>query len=126
MKLKIVQKCAIIKRGKILLIKRSKEARSYHGCWDLPGGNLKKGEKLDFALKREVKEETNLKINKTVVFNAFLSEPNEIMIGFISKDSKGKVKTSKEHTDYKWINLKKTKKMKIQPVIKKLLSNLIK
>lgn len=52
----------IIEEDKILLIK--KVTGPYDGKLDLPGGSLKFLEKPEDTLKREIKEETGLKITK--------------------------------------------------------------
>lgn len=51
---------AIIRTGDtLLLVKHAKGGRTY---WLLPGGGVDKGETLEQALTRELKEETNLDI----------------------------------------------------------------
>lgn len=44
-------------QGKILLQKRSQNCRNEQGRWDIGGGALEFGEKLEDAVKREVQEE---------------------------------------------------------------------
>lgn len=44
-------------KGNILLQKRSQECRDEKGRWDIGGGALEFGEKLEDAVRREVKEE---------------------------------------------------------------------
>lgn len=46
-----------------ILIKKSKGP--FKGRWDLPGGKLDFGETADEALKRELKEETGLKVKSS-------------------------------------------------------------
>ena len=46
--------------GQVLLIRRGKEPRI--GQWSLPGGRVERGETLEEALRREVREETGLEI----------------------------------------------------------------
>jgi len=47
----------VVKKRKVLLIHRFKYGNEY---WVVPGGGVEEGEGLEEALKREIKEETNL------------------------------------------------------------------
>lgn len=47
--------------GKIFLQKRSPEG-SYPGCWEMPGGKVEPGERLEDATYREWKEELGLHV----------------------------------------------------------------
>ena len=61
-------------RGKLLLGKRSKNARDEHGRWDPGGGGLKHGQSVEESLKREVLEEyaaTPKRIDFIGYFDAF-------------------------------------------------------
>jgi len=51
------------KKSQILLLEKNPKKRSGFNPphWDLPGGRLKKGDRLDQALLREVKEEIGIK-----------------------------------------------------------------
>ncbi|HFC76896.1 MAG TPA: nucleotide exchange factor GrpE [Candidatus Moranbacteria bacterium] len=49
--------------GEVLLLKRAKGEKTHAGEYDLPGGSMEKGEVIKDALKREIKEETGLKID---------------------------------------------------------------
>jgi len=52
--------CAVIVRDKkILLIHRIKEGREY---WVVPGGGVESGEDMEKALRREILEETGLRL----------------------------------------------------------------
>jgi len=44
-------------RGNILMAKRSKNARDEHGRWDIGGGAIEFGAKMEDTLKREILEE---------------------------------------------------------------------
>ncbi|MBI4443151.1 MAG: NUDIX domain-containing protein [Acidobacteria bacterium] len=50
----------IIEQGKVLLVRRGSEPMQ--GEWSLPGGLLELGEELAQALRREIEEETGLRV----------------------------------------------------------------
>jgi mutator protein MutT len=59
----------IIENGRILLVERAREPlRDY---WSLPGGVVETGERLEEALRREVREETGLEIENLSLFEIF-------------------------------------------------------
>lgn len=58
----VVLKGLIIKKGKLLLIKRSDQDDVVGGTWECTGGKLEFGETLEAALVREIKEEVGLVI----------------------------------------------------------------
>lgn len=59
----------LCKSSKILLIKRLKEP--FKDCWALPGGFVDENEDLEDAAKRELLEETSIKIDKLEQIGAF-------------------------------------------------------
>lgn len=48
---------------RVLLIKRGREGEPYYGCWALPGGFLVMDEDLDTCVRRELEEETGVKLS---------------------------------------------------------------
>lgn len=92
--------------GKILIIKRSSESRTNPDKWELPGGKVDQGEPFDQALKREVKEETNLTISLDHVVG--VSEQNLTLIRAVhiilsAKVEEGELNLSSEHDGYAWV-----------------------
>ncbi len=48
--------------GKILLCKRSQNAKNERGCWEAPGGAVEFGETLEHAITREMKEDLGVEL----------------------------------------------------------------
>ena len=61
----------------ILLIQRGREPRK--GQWSIPGGKIEKGEPIEAALKREIAEETGIRVSVGPLLNVFeLIEENGV------------------------------------------------
>ncbi|HPT08442.1 MAG TPA: NUDIX hydrolase [bacterium] len=100
----------IINNGKLLILKRIKDTYE-GGLWDLPGGTLEDGEDLSEGIKREVFEETGLKIKNPGLFyyssNIDIKKNKQfITIIFIvelnNKNKFIKINTN-EHSQFEWI-----------------------
>lgn len=59
---RFAQKAFITNEGKLLLVKKSEDDPFHPNEWEVPGGRMEFGEKLDEHIKREVKEEVGLDI----------------------------------------------------------------
>lgn len=59
----------IFEDGKILLVERGTEPLK--GYWSIPGGIVETGEKLEEAIRREVREETGLDVDPYFMFEIF-------------------------------------------------------
>lgn len=118
----------IIRRGnKILVLKRSLDDDHKPGVWETAGGGMDKAETPQNALKREIKEETNLEVKILEPFNAFSFKKDtgesKVGITFVCKYVSGKIKLSEEHVDYKWIEPSEFAKMKSLPSLHKEIRN---
>lgn len=109
-------KSFIVNENKLLIIKRSDDNVQKPGIWEIPGGRLNPNEDQIVGLKREIKEETNLDIDviKPLTIRKFTREDNQKieLTNFLCKlpDAlNNKLKLSKEHTDYEWVELNKVK-----------------
>jgi 8-oxo-dGTP diphosphatase len=60
MKALLVAACAVIDRdGRVLLAKRPK-GKQHAGLWEFPGGKVERGESVELALVRELREELGI------------------------------------------------------------------
>jgi 8-oxo-dGTP pyrophosphatase MutT (NUDIX family) len=84
-------------KKRILLLKRSSYVEKYANEWDLPGGHLKENENMLSGLKREVFEETGLKIREPIFFKSL-----ENLHFFTAFYDSQPVKLSHEHTNFKF------------------------
>ncbi len=119
---------AIVKKdNKILLVKRRRDP--YKNTWMFPAGFVKFGEHPEETIKREVEEETNLKVLSTKLFNIAQSiddprAPGHLIFEYLAT-VKGKIKNSdkEENIDIGWFDLKNSPEIGWQQhkeIIKKL------
>lgn len=103
----ITVKGICVYNGKTLIMKRVRPSTDGLGYWELPGGGLEFGETPHEALKRELREETGLKIKiikPIYTFTAIREDYQTVGIGFLAIPEDDHVHISEEHTDYKWVN----------------------
>lgn len=93
----------LIKNNEILLVKHT-----YSDQWFLPGGGLKKGEKLENAIKRELNEELGVEVKKIQLHGAyqnFYEGKRDYIIVFISENFKIYPKKDQEIEQYGFFDL---------------------
>jgi 8-oxo-dGTP diphosphatase len=114
-------------QGEILLGKRNEKARFYAGYWGLPGGLPEYGEKMEDAVKRELKEELGVEVTEVKrAENVYERLPNKdckihgVDIPHYCK-IKGTPKPKDETLEVKWFNPKQIKKMNLAYIHKDIL-----
>lgn len=96
---------------KVLLIKRKNEP--FKDQWALPGGFIEDSEDLEAAAKRELQEETGVKVKGMEQVRAFGRPGRDprgrtISIAFVSRIyAEEEVKASDDAKDAKWFDLNK-------------------
>jgi ADP-ribose pyrophosphatase YjhB (NUDIX family) len=93
---------AVIVMDKSLLFLKRKNQPAM-GQWWFAGGRIRKGESLEEALHREVKEELGLEISTYKLINAYsrvFPERHDITIAYLCKCKEGKVTLNSEHSEY--------------------------
>tara|TARA_Y100000310_G_scaffold253790_1_gene260745 strand:- start:9240 stop:10160 length:921 start_codon:yes stop_codon:yes gene_type:complete len=105
--IKILAMCLVFHKNKLLIIKRIK-SDAQGSKWDFPGGSLHNSENIDKGIKREIKEETGISIKKVEKLDMIglrnTRKRNYLLFFYKAKINKKKIKLSKEHDNYKWIN----------------------
>ena len=112
---KIVEKIAVAgvvkKNGKILIVQRGDSDEYLSGLWEVPGGKREPSEKTIDGCKREVEEETGIKVkvgDPIGIFEYKVEKSEQIrevtQINFLVKPiGKVEVKLSSEHKNFAWI-----------------------
>ncbi|MEM5820318.1 MAG: NUDIX hydrolase [Candidatus Aenigmatarchaeota archaeon] len=123
-----VQVYTIVKyKNKFLLLHRTEDI----DVWEFPGGSIEFGENPKEAAIRELFEETaiNIKEKDVKLFDVTSvvypdNRTMQIPIFFIVEISKLPIINLKEHSEYKWVNIKEAKRLNLAlsviSIIKKL------
>lgn len=89
-------------RGEVLFLKRSKH-QFMPDSWEIPSGGIEEGESMLQALKREIKEETNLEVFDVVDFVSavdYLAKHNKCLQLNFNVYCSGNVQLSNEHSEF--------------------------
>lgn len=116
--------------GKMLLLKSHKWMHKY----TLVGGHIELGEKMKYALKREVKEETGLDIydiefilfQEFIFDDAFWKNRHFIFWEYACKTKSKRVTLNSEAQAYVWVFPKKALKLPIDSYTKKAINEYLK
>ena len=98
---------ALVRDGKVLLVKRSPQVQHYPCVWDLMGGHVEGDESLEDALRREALEELQVAIESFRPIGAIHDpvEPAEITVFVVSRWSGEPVNAApEEHTEIGWFS----------------------
>lgn len=92
-----------------LLLKRGAESRNQAGFWSKPGGTVEFGEKIEDAIKREIKEELGVEIELIEFLgftNHIMKEENQhwLSISYLARITKGEPKNlePEKHDEIRW------------------------
>lgn len=125
--MKTVVKACITKNDKYLILLRSKDERPMPLHWDFSGGKLEEGEDPIAGLKREVLEETSLKIDNCIIDKEFTTDIEgkpfffKIYTVKLISDEKD-LKLNHEYQEYCWATRNEIAKLKINPFLKEYLN----
>ncbi len=104
-----VVKALITNRGQVLLGQKKDGDMPHSGVWHFLGGHVDKGEQLDDAIKREVKEETGLDVEVHQIIDAMTfrwgdaDEKDSIMVLYHCEADSMDVTPRDDLQDVKWV-----------------------
>lgn len=121
---------AVFKDGKLLVVRRVAHDDFLAGEWELPGGGVDAGESIEQSAVRELKEETNLDVEKMIgTFEGFdyttPKKPKVRQINFKVSVKPGDIALT-EHDMFKWITVNEIKELKTNHVMQNCLVNAFK
>jgi 8-oxo-dGTP diphosphatase len=105
-KISLAVDAIIEKNGEVLFIRRKKG--SFEESLSFPGGKVDAGEKVEDAVKREILEETNLKIKPTHILGVY-SDPkrdpkkHKVSITFVARVIGGKEEAGDDAKSLGWL-----------------------
>ena len=119
-------------KGEALMIRTHK----WSNLWGIPGGKIKFGETSEAALRREILEETNLKVSRiqfTLVQDCihskeFYRDAHFVLLNYTCRctDRNPRVKLNEEGREFRWLKLVDAKKLKLNKPTKVLIQAVLK
>ncbi|HEY4682226.1 MAG TPA: NUDIX hydrolase [Candidatus Acidoferrales bacterium] len=100
----------VIEKGRTLLIRRANEPRQ--GEWSIPGGMVETGETLEYAVVRELQEETGLVVRPLGVVEVFerimldakgRARFHFVLIDYLCERLEGEARASSDVLDVAWV-----------------------
>lgn len=112
-------------KGEIFLMKSDK----WRGMYCIPGGHIELGETLIDAVKREIKEETNLDVDNIefhsiqdcIFCENYYEKRHFIFIDFICTAVSDKVILNDEGFEYVWVSPENINKYSVEPYTLKMI-----
>lgn len=112
----VTLECFIKKGNKYLMLHRNKDKKIMPGVWMAPGGKRDFNEGLFEATRREIREETGLKIKNLRIKatgNAYMKDiEQEVFFHFVFADyAGGSIKKDGQDGELKWVTVEEMLKL---------------
>ena len=116
-------KAIIIDDNRVLCLKNER------GEWDIPGGKIDFNEDIEECLKREVKEEVNLKIKNLNILKPFNWKFNDVpvlvLVYTAEISCESPINVSYEHSEYNFFSKAEIKNLNMPQDYKNFIEDLI-
>lgn len=113
----------VVREGSLLMVRRGREPAK--GLWTIPGGRVKKGERLTAATAREVREETGLEVEVGRLLGVFevVGDPHFVILDHIAvpKDDAEPV-AGDDADESRWVPLDRVPEMDCTPRLIEMLT----
>ena len=118
----------VIRDGRILMVKRSKEPAK--GKWSIPAGGLELGEMLYDGARREVLEECSVHVEIEQVLDAaerIIKDENGrikyhfVMVDMLGRYGGGEVKAQSDAAECRWVAIKEIDGLDITQILRDML-----
>ena len=112
--------------GDLLMVRTHK----WSNLWGIPGGKIKRGEPSEAALRREIREETNLEVTEIrfvlvqdcIHSKEFYRDAHFVLLNYTARaPGKQEVKLNDEAREFRWVDLHEARQMAINTPTRTLL-----
>ncbi len=118
------------KKGECLMVRTKK----WSNKWGIPGGKVKRGETSEDAVRREIREETNLElkdihfamVQDCIESKEFHRSAHFLLLNYVAHVASGDVKLNDEAQEWKWIAPGKTSELDLNIPTRKLVEHFLK
>lgn len=105
------------------------KSHKWHDKYQIPGGHVELGERMEDAVKREIKEETGLdvhdirflQVQENVYDDAFYKKKHFIFLDYSAKTDATDVTLNEEGQEYVWVTLQDALKLPVHKFARKTL-----
>ena len=116
--------------GKVLLIK----SRKWGDRYVIPGGHIELGEKIEDALRREIKVETRMDIHDIEFFllqefifdETFWKKRHFLFMDHVCKTKSKEVRLDQEGQEYVWVHPEEALELPVEPYTRRMIEKYIK
>lgn len=97
--------------GEYLMLKRSP---GNGGFWQGVSGGVESGESLETAIRREILEETGIKLYRPTLLGSYVRKRKGqhcMELFYVIRSATRLVRLSEEHTEFRWVDYKEAMKL---------------